>query len=183
MFLVKLYCAIFVMSHILSKILSFCAIEYKQNILTISLTGYCEYHADDTERYLNTPLSTFRNGNFINRRSAYCAKYFEQSRKNSKITPIDFYHKVVETCKRNLHTKEMSFANGPEVYIRSKSHPWKYSLHDINDLSSRLKKSHPDLTKRNFSEFISADCEAWLMGTFDTPSQFNKEHTMLHTLF
>ncbi len=35
----------------------------------------------------------------------------------------------------------------------------------------------------NFSELTITACEKWLTDTYPTPSQFNKAHTMLHTLF
>ncbi len=129
--------------------------------------------------------------------------------KSSKIVSIEFCHKVVETGKRNLRTKEMSFEEGLELYIKSKAHLRKDSLRDIKYLSNRLKKSCPDLAKRNFSELSPADCETWLTETFTTSShfkqsanercisndpkdetvyevnasQFNKGRTILHALF
>ncbi len=103
--------------------------------------------------------------------------------KSSKFTPIEFCHKVIETGKRNLRTKEMSFSEGLALYIESKSHLRFDSIRDIKYLLNRLKKSHHDFSTRNFSELSSSDCETWLIQAFNTPSQFNKARAILHGLF
>lgn len=102
---------------------------------------------------------------------------------NSKQTAIEFCHKVINTGKRNLRTKEMNFANGLEIYIKSKTHLRIDSLRDIKYLSTRLLKAIPIFAKRNFSEFTTNDCEMWLNKTFSSRNQFNKARTMLHALF
>ncbi len=103
--------------------------------------------------------------------------------KNPTISAIEFCHKVIETGKRYIRTKEMSFTEGLSLYIESKSHLRSDSFRDIKYLSNRLMKSNSDFSKYNFSDFSPADCEIWLTQTFATPSQFNKGKTMLHGLF
>ncbi len=103
--------------------------------------------------------------------------------KKSSISPIEFCHNVIETGKRHIRTKEMKFSDGLELYIESKKHLRPDSFKDIKYLSSRLIKSTPDFSNRNFSELTISDCETWLEQTFDTPSQFNKGRAMLHALF
>ncbi len=103
--------------------------------------------------------------------------------KNSSISPIEFCHKVIETGKCHIRTKEMKFSEGLFLYIESKQHLRPDSFKDIKYLSTRLLKNNPDFANRNFSEFSVSDCESWLTQTFHTPSQFNKGRAMLHTLF
>lgn len=70
------------------------------------------------------------------------------------------------------------------MYIQTKSYLRADSLRDIKYLSSRLLKSLPDFSKRNFSEFTTTICEAWISKEFtELPRQFNKARTMLHGLF
>ncbi len=103
--------------------------------------------------------------------------------KSSSISPIEFCHKVIESGKRHIRTKEMKFSKGLELYIESKKHLRPDSFRDIKYLSNRLLKSNPNFANLNFSEFSISDCEAWLNQTFTTPSQFNKARAMLHALF
>ena len=102
---------------------------------------------------------------------------------SSRSTPIEFCHRVIETGKRYILTKEMGFCKGLSLYIESKKHLRKESLSDIKYLSSRLLKVCSNFKNRNFLEFSVSDCESWLNRTFSTPSQFNKGRTMLHGLF
>lgn len=101
----------------------------------------------------------------------------------SKITSLEFCHKVIEVGKRNLRTKEMNFSEGLALYIESKKHLRSDSLKDIKYLSNRLVRANSELANLNFSELTLTDCETWLSQTFLTASQFNKGRAMLHALF
>ena len=103
--------------------------------------------------------------------------------KNVQVSPIEFCHRVIETGKRHIRAKEMSFLAGLTLYLETKQHLRPDSFKDIKYLSNRLLKRCPEFSKRHFSEFSVPDCEAWLAKTFATPSQFNKGRTMLHGLF
>lgn len=107
----------------------------------------------------------------------------DSKQSSSKITSIDFCHKIIEAGKRHIHTKEMSFSEGLCTYIETKKHLRPDSFKDIKYLSKRLLRFNPNFANKNFSEFTPSDCEAWLNQTFLTPSQYNKGRNLLHALF
>ena len=99
------------------------------------------------------------------------------------LTSVQFCAKVITTGLRHIRSQEMQFSEGFSCYLRMKGGLRPDSLRDIRYLGNRLIKSHPQLAKRNFSEFSVSDCERWIAEAFSTPSQFNKARAMLHGLF
>ena len=103
---------------------------------------------------------------------------------DSKLTDAQFVLKVIEVGLRHIRTKEMSFANGFNLYYETKKDILRPdSLRDIRYLANRLMRSNPQLANRNFSELSRSNCEDWLNDTFSTPSQFNKGRSFLHAIF
>ncbi len=102
---------------------------------------------------------------------------------SSKISPMEFCHKVIQIGKRYIYRKEMKVIDGLSEYIESKVHLRSDTKKDIRYLSKRLMKTNPQFAKLNFSELSVTECELWLKQTFATPSQFNKGRTILHSLF
>ena len=103
---------------------------------------------------------------------------------DSKLTDAQFILKVIEVGLRHIRTKEMSFAEGFNLYYETKKKTLRPdSLRDIRYLANRLMRSNPQLANRNFSELSRLDCEEWLNSTFSTPSQFNKCRSFLHAIF
>ena len=103
--------------------------------------------------------------------------------KDSKLTDAQFILKVIEVGLRNIRTKEMTFADGFALYLKSKQHLRPDSVRDIRCIGNRLLRTKPELGKRNFSELSVSECEEWITSVFSTPSQHNKARTMLHGLF
>ena len=94
---------------------------------------------------------------------------------DSKLTDAQFVLKVIEVGLRHIRTKEMSFANGFNLYYETKKDILRPdSLRDIKYLGNRLMRSNPQLANRNFSELSRSNCEDWLNDTFSTPSQFKR---------
>ena len=94
---------------------------------------------------------------------------------DSKLTDAQFVLKVIEVGLRHIRTKEMSFANGFNLYYETKKDILRPdSLRDIRYLANRLMRSNPQLANRNFSEISRSNCEEWLNDTFSTPSQFKR---------
>ena len=102
---------------------------------------------------------------------------------DSKLTDAQFVLKVIEVGLRNIRTKEMSFADGFVMYLKSKQHLRPDSIRDIRCIGNRLIKTKHELSRRNFSEFSVSECEEWLNCAFATPSQYNKGRAMLHAFF
>ena len=103
---------------------------------------------------------------------------------DSKLTDAQFILKVIEVGLRHIRTKEMSFAEGFNLYYETKKKTLRPdSLRDIRYLGNRLMRSNPQLANRNFSELSRLDCEEWLNSTFSTPSQHNKCRSFLHAIF
>ena len=103
---------------------------------------------------------------------------------DSKLTDAQFILKVIEVGLRHIRTKEMSFANGFNLYYETKKDILRPdSLRDIRYLANRLMRSNPQLANRNFSELSRSNCEDWLNDTFSTPSQHNKGRSFLHAIF
>ena len=103
--------------------------------------------------------------------------------KNCNLTDAQFVLKVIEVGLRNIRTKEMSFADGFAMYLKSKQHLRPDSIRDIRCIGNRLLRTNPELARRNFSEFSVSECEEWLNCAFATPSQYNKGRAMLHAFF
>lgn len=102
---------------------------------------------------------------------------------DSKLTDAQFVLKVIEVGLRNIRTKEMTFADGFALYLKSKQHLRPDSIRDIRCIGNRLLRTKPELGKRNFSELSVSECEEWLNAAFHTNPQFNKARRMLHGLF
>lgn len=102
---------------------------------------------------------------------------------NLALTDLQFCAKVVAMGLQHIRTKEMTFADGFALYLKSKQHLRPDSVRDIRCIGNRLLRTSPELARRNFSELSVSECEKWLSQTFSTPSQFNKARTMLHGLF
>ena len=102
---------------------------------------------------------------------------------NFNLTVLQFCAKVVAMGLQHIRTKEMTFADGFALYLKSKQHLRPDSVRDIRCIGNRLIRTSPELARRNFSELSVSECEKWLSQTFSTPSQFNKARTMLHGLF
>ena len=103
--------------------------------------------------------------------------------KNCNLTDAQFVLKVIEVGLRNIRTKEMSFADGFAMYLKSKQHLRPDSIRDIRCIGNSLLRTNPELAKGNFSELSVSECEEWLSCAFSTPSQYNKGRAMLHGLF
>ena len=103
--------------------------------------------------------------------------------KDFALTDLQFCAKVIEVGLRHIRTKEMNFAAGFALYLKSKQHLRPDSIRDIRCIGNRLLRTKPELGSRNFSELSVSECEEWLNAVFRTPSQFNKARTMLHGLF
>ena len=94
---------------------------------------------------------------------------------DSKLTDAQFVLKVIEVGLRHIRTKEMSFAEGFNLYYETKKDILRPdSLRDIRYLANRLMRTNPELANRNFSELSRSNCEDWLNDTFSTPSQFKR---------
>jgi len=102
--------------------------------------------------------------------------------KKTKLSNIQFCSKVINYGVKHLHIKDMSLQEGFCKYLETKVHLRPESLRDIKYLGSRLLKSAAKFGKMNFSELSISECETWLSSTFNTASQFNKAHTMMHGL-
>ena len=102
---------------------------------------------------------------------------------DSKLTDAQFVLKVIEVGLRNIRTKEMNFADGFALYLKSKQDLRPDSIRDIRCIGNRLIKSKPEFAKHNFSELSVNDCQEWLNSAFTTPSQYNKGRAMLHAFF
>ena len=102
---------------------------------------------------------------------------------DNKLTDAQFVLKVIEVGLRNIRTKEMNFADGFAMYLKSKQHLRPDSLRDIRCIGNRLLKTKPELGRRNFSELSVSECEEWISCAFATPSQYNKGRAMLHAFF
>ena len=103
--------------------------------------------------------------------------------KNFVLTDLQFCAKVIEVGLRHIRTKEMSFADGFALYLKSKQHLRPDSIRDIRCIGNRLLRTKPEFGGRNFSELSVSECEEWLNAAFHTNPQFNKARTMLHGLF
>ena len=103
--------------------------------------------------------------------------------KNCKLTDAQFILKVIEVGLRNIRTKEMNFADGFAMYLKSKQHLRQDSIRDIRCIGNRLLRANPELGRCNFSELSVSECEEWINAAFHTDSQFNKARAMLHGLF
>ena len=102
---------------------------------------------------------------------------------NFNLTVLQFCAKVVAMGLQHIRTKEMTFADGFALYLKSKQHLRPDSVRDIRCIGNRLLRTSPELGKRNFSELSVSECEEWLNAAFHTNPQFNKARTMLHGLF
>ena len=102
---------------------------------------------------------------------------------NFNLTVLQFCAKVVAMGLQHIRTKEMTFADGFALYLKSKQHLRPDSVRDIRCIGNRLLRTKPELGKRNFSELSVSECEEWITSVFSTPSQHNKARTMLHGLF
>ena len=102
---------------------------------------------------------------------------------DSKLTDAQFVLKVIDVGLRHMRTKEMTFADGFALYLKSKQHLRPDSVRDIRCIGNRLLRTSPEFGKRNFSELSVAECEEWLNAAFHTNPQFNKARTILHGLF
>lgn len=102
---------------------------------------------------------------------------------NFNLTVLQFCAKVVAMGLQHIRTKEMTFADGFALYLKSKQHLRPDSVRDIRCIGNRLLRTKPELGKRNFSELSVSECEEWLNAAFHTNQQFNKARTMLHGLF
>ena len=94
--------------------------------------------------------------------------------KDSKLTDAQFILKVIEVGLRHIRTKEMTFAEGFALYLKSKQHLRPDSIRDIRCIGNRLIRTKPELARRNFSELSVSECEEWLNAAFHTPSQFKR---------
>lgn len=103
--------------------------------------------------------------------------------KNFVLTDLQFCAKVIEVGLQHIRTKEMTFADGFALYLKSKQHLRPDSVRDIRCIGNRLLRTKPELGKRNFSELSVSECEEWLNAAFHTNQQFNKARAMLHGLF
>ena len=103
--------------------------------------------------------------------------------KNFVLTDLQFCAKVIEVGLRHIRTKEMFFADGFALYLKSKQHLRPDSIRDIRCIGNRLLRTKPEFGGRNFSELSVSECEEWLNAAFHTNPQFNKARTMLHGLF
>ena len=103
--------------------------------------------------------------------------------KNFVLTDLQFCAKVIEVGVQHIRTKEMTFADGFALYLKSKQHLRPDSVRDIRCIGNRLLRTKPELGKRNFSELSVSECEEWLNAAFHTNQQFNKARAMLHGLF
>ena len=90
---------------------------------------------------------------------------------------------VVDAGKRNVRTRETSFAEAFLPYLESKKHLRYSSLHDIRCIGNRLLRSNQELAKRRLSTLSIAEIESWLAAAFDKAPQFNKACTMMHGFF
>ena len=102
---------------------------------------------------------------------------------NFNLTVLQFCAKVVAMGLQHIRTKEMTFADGFALYLKSKQHLRPDSVRDIRCIGNRLLRTKPELGKRNFSELSAPECEEWLNAAFHTNQQFNKARAMLHGLF
>ena len=77
---------------------------------------------------------------------------------DSKLTDAQFVLKVIEVGLRHIRTKEMSFANGFNLYYETKKDILRPdSLRDIRYLANRLLRANSELGRRNFSELSRSD--------------------------
>ena len=102
---------------------------------------------------------------------------------NFNLTVLQFCAKVVAMGLQHIRTKEMTFADGFALYLKSKQHLRPDSIRDIRCIGNRLLRTKPEFGKRNFSELSASECEEWLNAAFHTNPQFNKARAMLHGLF
>ena len=102
---------------------------------------------------------------------------------NFNLTVLQFCAKVVAMGLQHIRTKEMTFADGFALYLKSKQHLRPDSVRDIRCIGNRLLRTSPEFGKRNFSELSVSECEEWLNTAFHTNPQFNKARAMLHGLF
>ena len=102
---------------------------------------------------------------------------------NFNLTVLQFCAKVVAMGLQHIRTKEMTFADGFALYLKSKQHLRPDSVRDIRCIGKRLLRTSPEFGKRNFSELSVSECEEWLNAAFHTNPQFNKARAMLHGLF
>ncbi len=102
---------------------------------------------------------------------------------NFNLTVLQFCAKVVAMGLQHIRTKEMTFADGFALYLKSKQHLRPDSVRDIRCIGNRLIRTSPELARRNFSELSVSECEEWLNAAFHTNPQFNKARAMLHGLF
>ena len=101
---------------------------------------------------------------------------------NFNLTVLQFCAKVVAMGLQHIRTKEMTFADGFALYLKSKQHLRPDSVRDIRCIGNRLLRTSPEFGKRNFSELSVSECEEWLNAAFATNPQFNKARAMLHGL-
>ena len=102
---------------------------------------------------------------------------------NFNLTVLQFCAKVVAMGLQHIRTKEMTFADGFALYLKSKQHLRPDSIRDIRCIGNRLLRAKPELGNCNFSELSVSECEEWLNAAFHTNPQFNKARAMLHGLF
>ncbi len=102
---------------------------------------------------------------------------------NFNLTVLQFCAKVVAMGLQHIRTKEMTFADGFALYLKSKQHLRPDSVRNIRCIGNRLLRTNPEFGKRNFSELSVSECEEWLNAAFHTNQQFNKARTILHGLF
>lgn len=78
---------------------------------------------------------------------------------NFNLTVLQFCAKVVAMGLQHTRTKEMTFADGFALYLKSKQHLRPDSVRDIRCIGNRLLRTSPEFGKRNFSEFSVSECE------------------------
>ena len=101
----------------------------------------------------------------------------------TKLSNMQFCSKVSNYGIKHFHIKDMSIREGFCKYLTTKTQLRHDSLRDINYLGNRLLRSRSNFAEMNFYELSISDCEQWLKSTFNTSSQYNKAHSMLHGLF
>ena len=91
--------------------------------------------------------------------------------KNFALTDLQFCAKVIAVGLRHMRTKEMTFADGFALYLKSKQHLRPDSIRDIRWIGKRLLRAKPELGERNFSELTASECEEWLNIALTSNSQ------------
>lgn len=81
---------------------------------------------------------------------------------NFNLSNLQFCAKVVAVGLQHIRTKEMTFADGFALYLKSKQHLRPDSIRDIRWIGKRLLRAKPELGRRNFSELTVSECEEWI---------------------